>query len=98
MTPAQLERHMQGRVAAKRSREREALILAWHIQAMAPERQPRGRMPNLSVLLGIEKGPPVARRQRPQQMRSAMLAFVSANGGTVVKHTGPLPEIRRLPN
>lgn len=96
MTWVQYRRHFRG-MALRRQHEHEARAwLAWHIAAMAPER--RRHLPSFDSLARGEKTPAECHGQTPEQMREKMKGIVRAFGGTFQKHTGPMPEIRRLPN
>lgn len=97
MAPAQVRRHLKG-VALRRQHERAARMdLAWHIQAMAPERSRNGRMPDHAKLVAGEKHHDRKRGQTPEQMREAMIGIVHAFGGKIIPQAGPRLEHIRLP-
>lgn len=95
MTQAQVQRHLDGVKLRTQYEHAARMSLAWHTAAMAPERM--RRLPSLERLVRGERTPAERPGQTPEQMREKMKGIVRAFGGTFEKHTGPMPEIRRLP-
>lgn len=98
MTPAQVRRYLKGSQLRQEREHAARMSLAWHIQAMAPERSRNGRMPSLDKLINRKKQYDRKPPQTPEQMRESMIGIAHAFGGKVTKLIGPQPEHRRLPD